>query len=709
MIRLREDQKRLIHIAAKELKKSSRIQIISACGTGKTVSSCFLSDKLLNNKTNTLVVVPSLLLMKQTIDCWISIRKKRYNYWGICSDSNVDNVFNEARSIGTELDSLNLSWDQRDTTIPNVFFVTLQSYEVFVKFAKDNKIKTDYAFIDEAHKTTGSVNSPYTQINQDSYYKIKKRISLTATPRYSNDSASPGVVTMDNKDYFGKVVYNFTFRQAIKKKLLTDYKIILVGVEGGSLTDEASAYALEKVVKKYGLKKTIVFHSNIKQSKEFNSHTGYLKYKHIDGKMNSRRKSKILKDFSSSDESIALNNARCLTEGIDIPSVDSIMFNSPRTSVVDIVQAIGRCVRKFKGKEFGYIIIPVLELTDNLSYERIMNVLEALSLQDEELFEIMSGKMNLGDSESKTIKDYFENGEDTPIDFSKIKIKEMQKRLLKSVTKQDYIDLLSSKGYKSLTEWKNDKDCFPTMYSLNSKTYRHKIKKSFFPNIELNTKWKKQDYIDLLTKKKYKSLGEWDRDKKSKPSMKSLSNKPYKDEVKRLFFSESSIKTKWKKQDYINLLTKKKYSSLSEWLRDKEASPSRNSLYNKPYKDEIMDTFFSMSRRQGYIKEDYIELLLEKKYSKISDWENDTDVSPSKDSLRRKAFREEIEQRFFPNKTNVNRKNVFSIKDYRDLILKNGYTSIKEWRTDKGVSPSYESLRGKRIKDEVLSLIKDVS
>ena len=119
---------------------------------------------------------------------------------------------------------------------------------------------------------------------------------------------------------------------------------------------------------------------------------------HVDGKNNAlERKQRIewLKgDSDSEDVCRILSNARCLSEGIDVPALDAVLFMAPRNSHVDIVQAVGRVMRKAPGKQYGYIVLPVAippdvdpvaALNDNERFATVWSVLRALRSHDDRL------------------------------------------------------------------------------------------------------------------------------------------------------------------------------------------------------------------------------------------------------------------------------------------------------------------------------------
>ena len=88
-----------------------------------------------------------------------------------------------------------------------------------------------------------------------------------------------------------------------------------------------------------------------------------------------------------------MTNARCLTEGVDVPAIDCVMFADPKQSRVDIVQAAGRALRRYEGKECGYIVVPLVvpekmdfeTFADTTAFRQVAQTLTALSTQDERI------------------------------------------------------------------------------------------------------------------------------------------------------------------------------------------------------------------------------------------------------------------------------------------------------------------------------------
>src|SRR6476660_5151738 len=114
--------------------------------------------------------------------------------------------------------------------------------------------------------------------------------------------------------------------------------------------------------------------------------------------MQTARREKEMKAFRQADRAI-MSNARCLTEGVDVPAVDVVAFLSPRKSKVDIVQAAGRAMRKPEGKEVGYVLLPLFletqenetieEALERTDFEEAWDVLQAIQEQDAALAEII--------------------------------------------------------------------------------------------------------------------------------------------------------------------------------------------------------------------------------------------------------------------------------------------------------------------------------
>jgi len=306
----------------------------------------------------------------------------------------------------------------------------------------------DLVIADEAHRCTGETGKAFTTVLDQSQIKAQKRLFATATPRtYSTNlkkSASErgvDVTDMDDETAFGKVFHALTFGQAIEAELLTDYQVVIIGVDqpmiakwienreliqrdSGKTIDAkslASQIGLMKAIKDYDLKRMISFHSRVKGAEifasEVNDSIDFLSTEYrpdgimwtgfVSGKMSAhQRRLKLdqLKKLTRGDRGL-LSNARCLAEGVDVPSLDGVAFIDPKSSQVDIVQAVGRAIRLSEDKIVGTIILPVfIEDDDNAeasiqssNFKPIWDVLNALKSHDEVLsFELDKYRTDLG-------------------------------------------------------------------------------------------------------------------------------------------------------------------------------------------------------------------------------------------------------------------------------------------------------------------------
>ena len=156
------------------------------------------------------------------------------------------------------------------------------------------------------------------------------------------------------------------------------------------------------------IKHAVSFHGSIQRAELFKAHNdtftqefpefGGLETFHVSGQTPTGTRSNIIKAFARADRSL-VTNARCLTEGVDVPGIDCVLFADPRKSTVDIVQAVGRALRPSEGKKLGYVILPVLHETDATSeqvidsgaFKEILTTISALAANDDRIIEYFRG------------------------------------------------------------------------------------------------------------------------------------------------------------------------------------------------------------------------------------------------------------------------------------------------------------------------------
>jgi predicted helicase len=317
----------------------------------------------------------------------------------------------------------------------------------------------------------GEDESAFTKVHDNNFLKSKKRLYMTATPRlYSDDSKSKAtqaeaiLCSMDDARLYGEEIYRIGFGEAVEKDLLTDYKVLILTLSDKDVplavqkmiadkeseinTDDASKLigcinALSKqILGDEGIlkasdpdpmRRAVAFCSSIAVSKKitatYNTATeAYISSlpsekkgemvsvssKHIDGTMTAPDRDDLLswlKEDTENNECRVLTNVRCLSEGVDVPSLDAVMFLSARNSQVDVVQSVGRVMRKSPGKKYGYIIIPVVvpsdvdaasALDDNERYKVVWTVLNALRAHDDR-FNAIVNKIELNKNRPQQI------------------------------------------------------------------------------------------------------------------------------------------------------------------------------------------------------------------------------------------------------------------------------------------------------------------
>jgi len=243
---------------------------------------------------------------------------------------------------------------------------------------------------------------------------------MTATPKIASTKIKEELADdidlydMSNEKVFGKEIFRMSFKDAIDKEILVDYKIIIVGVNNkeiqtyindrryisneSSIDEIANNYALEKVMSEYGAHHSISFHSRVRYADEFIKRHSILYpdtfSEYVSGKHGAGKRSRILSSFDKNEKGV-IANARCLTEGIDVPAIDLVYFCDPKNSKIDIVQAAGRALRLDlkRNKQMGYIVIPVYhnlhedieESIEKTVFNNVIQVVRSMADHDERL------------------------------------------------------------------------------------------------------------------------------------------------------------------------------------------------------------------------------------------------------------------------------------------------------------------------------------
>ena len=437
----RPHQQAAIRDVVKGFGTSDRGQLIMACGTGKTLTGLFITEKLKAQRT--LVLLPSLSLLKQTLNEWRANCITDFASLPVCSDATVSDTEDAAITRTADLgfpvttDAQQIATFLRRKSGPLVVFSTYQSSPQIEAAFKIGRVPGfDLILADEAHRVAGPVSSDFATVLDPKAIRGSRLLLMTATPRYytgrvikAAQEADYEIASMDDETKFGPVFHRLSFGDAIERDLLTDYQVAIVGVDDatyrewaekgtlvtrdGKRIDNAATLAgqigLAKAMRKYDLRRLISFHSRVKRAREFASSLpdvidwmparqrpkGRLWSDVATGEMPAGDRYRLLQHLGRLDDAERglLANARCLSEGVDVPTLDGVAFIDPRRSEVDIVQAVGRAIRKSKAKTVGTIVIPVFIDTgedpavvlDSSVFKPVWDVIKALRAHDEEL------------------------------------------------------------------------------------------------------------------------------------------------------------------------------------------------------------------------------------------------------------------------------------------------------------------------------------
>jgi len=318
----------------------------------------------------------------------------------------------------------------------------------------------------------GEEESNFVKIHSNDHVKASKRLYMTATPRIFGDNVrskadevGAELASMDNPVLFGETLFYRGFGWAVQNGLLTDYKVIVLAMDEGlvsaavqkRLGDAGSELVLDDATKIIGcykaltkidlkadvtadphpMRRALAFAKDIRSSKlirdefaavvdeylgqdsvvESDEPSTHLQceIEHVDGTFNAKTRGALLdwlKADAGENTCRILTNARCLSEGVDVPALDAIMFLHPRKSQIDVVQSVGRVMRKTDTKKMGYVILPVgvpagvppeQALADNERYRVVWQILNALRAHDER-FDSTINKASLGQDISDRVE-----------------------------------------------------------------------------------------------------------------------------------------------------------------------------------------------------------------------------------------------------------------------------------------------------------------
>ena len=457
------------------LSNHDRGRLIMACGTGKTFTSLRIAEQIVEDGQRILFAAPTIALVSQARREWLRQTTRKIKCIVVCSDPTAGGR-NENEDIRTsELEcpvttnpsEIALTLDGNGET--RIVFCTYHSLgRVTEAQALHGAPAFDLAIADEAHRTTGAVlegrrlsggrQVDFQEFHDNVRLQARKRLYMTATPRLYTEwskgklvKQGVTVVDMGDCEVYGPELHRLPFAKAVGHKMLSDYRVIVLGVSAGSVTpglrrrleglDQSptrkqapttndmtrvlgvslavNGITEGKALEQPGqLPRTMAFANSILRSKWYaealmesevlrattrRMQTGRAMKviaRHLDASASALQRNQELRELAYADtdgECRVVCNVKLFSEGVDVPSLDAVTFLDPRSSQVDVVQAVGRVMRKAPGKRFGYIIIPVvIEPGSNIvsalersteGYRTIGRVLRALQAHDGRLAE----------------------------------------------------------------------------------------------------------------------------------------------------------------------------------------------------------------------------------------------------------------------------------------------------------------------------------
>lgn len=384
--------------AIRGIGPSGRALAVLACGTGKTLIGRLAALERAGRDGSIMLLVPSKELLRQTYEDWQREVEGGVEGLLVYSDPSVGDA-----SATTDPGRI-AGFLQSTPGRPKLLLCTYQSAaRVAEAYAACPELRPlDVMVLDEAHRTAGPGARAYGAVLDDSHIPAATRISLTATAKtHPAGDGTQDVASMDNPQLYGKRVYELTFAESIRRGLLSDFVVTVVLVtdkevhqvlleqEGLPRGDElttaqiAAQIAVARTIEEYGARRLIAFHGRRDRSRVFSSSMGRTAARvtgvpvealHIDGTSPPEERRKALARLASpaAGGATVLSNVQILTEGVDVPSVDSVVFADPKTSEVAITQAVGRALRLHPGKDRPSVIVLPVYLAPGENAEQVL-------------------------------------------------------------------------------------------------------------------------------------------------------------------------------------------------------------------------------------------------------------------------------------------------------------------------------------------------
>lgn len=394
------------------LRHGGRGQLRCACGTGKTVIAQRVAELLCPHGGLVVILCPSVALVAQTLREWASTNKDHVAL-AVCSDNTVEDSIaysdvDFGTAVTTNVDNIS-TWLRRPASAGiKLIVATHLSADLVGKALLATNKKADLLVVDEAHHSAGNAEKHTAIVHDDRFLPAVRRLYATATPRmmkkkkaFGPDGTEVELLGMDDLRTFGPVLYNYAISTAISDGFLDDYRVVVVGVTeaealaylrqlpntasnaptGAPLHMAVAQVALARAAKEFDLQHVLAFCRSVNAAAEF-SRTMHrtlaalpadrkpsrpLYVSHVHGQMDVRQRERELERLADPPQKgwSVVANVRCLGEGVDVPAIDGELFTSTKSSIIDIVQAVGRALRtSTAGPGIATLVIPALMSAD---------------------------------------------------------------------------------------------------------------------------------------------------------------------------------------------------------------------------------------------------------------------------------------------------------------------------------------------------------
>lgn len=416
------------------LHDGGRGQLISPCGTGKTVMCQRIAELLCAPGGVVVIACPSIALILQTLREW-GLTNRDHVALAVCGD---DSAADDAVTVADLPSSVTTSpaqvagWLAHPTGAAIRLIVTTHfSAHVVGEALRRADTVAELLIVDEAHRSAGLADKHTALVHHDEHLAARRRLYTTATPRIvgaRGEDDAGGKIGMDDEEIFGPVLFEYTFADGIADGYLDDYRLVVMGVTRREILENLSSLprdavasldsptglhtamvqtVLARAAAEFDLRRVLTFCRRVPESAEFARTMARtlsalpaelrparpLYAAHVDGTMTLAARGKILDRLVNPprDGWAVVSSCRCLGEGVDVPSVDAVAFTAPKQSIIDIIQAIGRALRRNPdGSGVATILVPILmpddpddvDETDFADYKLLWQVIRALRSHD---------------------------------------------------------------------------------------------------------------------------------------------------------------------------------------------------------------------------------------------------------------------------------------------------------------------------------------